>query len=263
MTAIRNDPDALAALEEERDFLLRSLDDLESEYAAGDVDDADYAHLKDSYIARTAEVLRALNSSVATTRPARPTSRRRTFVTVGIVAVVAVAVALFLPRALGERSAGQSITGNASETENGLLVQARQLQETDAEGALKLFEQVLQTDPDNAEALTYSGWLLARIAGSAVQRNLTDVSEQLMKQAEQSIDRAISVAPTYADPYCFKAIIRFRFYNDAAGAKGPIATCVASNPPAAVADLVTNLATEIDAALTSGTTAVAPTTTAP
>jgi hypothetical protein len=263
MTAIRNDPDALAALEEERDFLLRSLDDLESEHTAGDVDDDDYAQLKDSYIARAADVLRALDSSEATARPARRVPRRRTSITVGVVAVVAVAVAFVLPRALGERSAGQSVTGNASESENGLLVQARQRQETDPEGALKLFEQVLTTDPDNAEALTYRGWLLARIAGTAVQRNLTDMSEQLMAQAEQSIDRAMSVAPTYADPYCFKAIIRFRFYDDAAGAKGPIDTCVASNPPAAVAGLVTNLANEIDAAVTSGTAVVAPTTTAP
>jgi hypothetical protein len=246
------------ALEEERDFLLRSLDDLENEYAAGDIDAADYAQLKDSYIARTAEVLRAIELGPRTPHPAR---RPRTFLTVGIVAVVAVAVAILLPRALGERSAGQSITGNAAETANGLLVEARQRQDSDPQGALDLFRQVLKTDPDNAEALTYSGWLLARIASTAVQRNLDDQGEQLMVQAEQSIDRAIVVAPSYADPYCFKAIIRFRFYSDAAGAKGPIGTCAASNPPAAVADLVSNLATEIDAALGTGT--AAPTTTAP
>jgi hypothetical protein len=263
MTATRNDPDALAALEEERDFLLRSLDDLEREYAAGDVDGADYEQLKDSYIARTAEVLRAIDSGLTALRPSWPPSRRRTFVTVSVVAVVVVAVALLLPRALGERSAGQSITGNASETENGLLVEARQLQETDPRGALDRFEQVLKTDPDNAEALTYRGWLLARVASTAVRQNLNDQGEELMAQAEHSLDRAISVAPTYADPYCFKAIIRFRFYNDAAGAKGPIGTCVASKPPAAVADLVTNLANEIGAALSSGTPAPAPTTTAP
>ena len=35
--------DELAHLEEERRFLLRSLDDLEREHAAGDVDAADYA----------------------------------------------------------------------------------------------------------------------------------------------------------------------------------------------------------------------------
>ena len=36
------DPDAYAALEEQRDFLLRSLDDLERERAAGDIDEDDY-----------------------------------------------------------------------------------------------------------------------------------------------------------------------------------------------------------------------------
>jgi hypothetical protein len=96
-----------------------------------------------------------------------------------------------------------------------------------------------------------------------VQQNLNDQGHELMAQAEQSIDRAIAVAPTYADPYCFKAIIRFRFYDDAAGAKGPIATCAASNPPAAVAGLVTNLASEIDAALGTGPAGVASPTTAP
>ena len=50
MTATRNDPDALAALEEERDFLLRSLDDLERKDAAGDVDVTDYAQREDSYM---------------------------------------------------------------------------------------------------------------------------------------------------------------------------------------------------------------------
>ena len=36
------DPDELAALEEQRDFLLRSLDDLEREHDAGDIDEHDY-----------------------------------------------------------------------------------------------------------------------------------------------------------------------------------------------------------------------------
>ena len=38
-------PDRLAELEEERDFLLRSLDDLDREHDAGDIDEADYPTL--------------------------------------------------------------------------------------------------------------------------------------------------------------------------------------------------------------------------
>ena len=56
------DPDALAALEEERDFLLRSLRDLEREHDVGDVDDHDYEVLKDDYTARAATVLRSIET---------------------------------------------------------------------------------------------------------------------------------------------------------------------------------------------------------
>jgi hypothetical protein len=78
--------------------------------------------------------------------------------------------------------------------------------------------------------------------------------EQLVDRGVQSFDRAIQVAPDYADPYCFKAITRFRFYNDANTAKPAIDACLSHNPPQAVAGLVQNLGNEIDAALASTTT---------
>ncbi len=45
--------EARTAQEEERDFLLRSLDDLESERAAGNIDDETYQRLHDDYTARS------------------------------------------------------------------------------------------------------------------------------------------------------------------------------------------------------------------
>ncbi len=50
-----------ASLEQERDFLLASLRDLEAEHEAGDIEDLDYEGLRDDYTARTAAVLRALD----------------------------------------------------------------------------------------------------------------------------------------------------------------------------------------------------------
>ena len=64
----RIDPDALAALVDERDFLLRSLEDLEREHDAGDVDDHDYETLKDDYTARAARAIRAVESHQARAR---------------------------------------------------------------------------------------------------------------------------------------------------------------------------------------------------
>jgi hypothetical protein len=49
-----------AAMEEERDFLIRSLHDLESERAAGDIDQGDYETLRDDYTVRAAALLRRL-----------------------------------------------------------------------------------------------------------------------------------------------------------------------------------------------------------
>ncbi|MFP5377645.1 MAG: tetratricopeptide repeat protein [Acidimicrobiia bacterium] len=69
----------MRALEEERDFLLRSLDDLERERAAGDLADEDYRALRDDYTARAAAVLRRLAAEdaappAAPGRPAAPTN---------------------------------------------------------------------------------------------------------------------------------------------------------------------------------------------
>ena len=72
------DPDRLASLEDERDFLLRSLDDLEAEYAAGDIDDRDYEALTDDYTVRAAETIRAIElHRTELAASARPGSRIR------------------------------------------------------------------------------------------------------------------------------------------------------------------------------------------
>ena len=69
----RVDLDQLAELEEERRFLLRSLADLEREHDAGDIDDADYATLRDGYTVRAAAVLREIDGGRAQLPP-KPTA---------------------------------------------------------------------------------------------------------------------------------------------------------------------------------------------
>jgi hypothetical protein len=78
----------LETMEQEREFLLRSLADLDAEYEAGDIDDDDYRTLTDDYTVRAATVLRAIEATKATrstkkrgpsSGPARPArSRPRT-----------------------------------------------------------------------------------------------------------------------------------------------------------------------------------------
>ena len=54
-------------LDDERSFLLRSLEDLEREHDAGDLSERDYAVLRDRYTARAAAVLRSLEAPVTAT----------------------------------------------------------------------------------------------------------------------------------------------------------------------------------------------------
>jgi len=51
---------SLREMEEERDFLLRSISDLDREWAANDLTETDYRRLRDGYTARAAVVLREL-----------------------------------------------------------------------------------------------------------------------------------------------------------------------------------------------------------
>ena len=68
-------------LEAERDFPLKSLDDLEAERAAGGIDDDSYRALHDDYTARAAATIRALRDGVDARPTASATSwQRRTLV---------------------------------------------------------------------------------------------------------------------------------------------------------------------------------------
>jgi tetratricopeptide (TPR) repeat protein len=149
------DPDALVALEEQRDFLLASLRDLDAEYAAGDLDDHDYRELRDDYTARAAAVLRALDERAARHRAAhRPTDWRRILlVTAAVVAVALVAGVLVRDNA-GRRDPGQEITGGGPNSTRTLMARADSLLfGGDPAEALELYEQVLSGAPTNVEAL--------------------------------------------------------------------------------------------------------------
>lgn len=167
-TAAPITPDERAALEEERDFLLASLEDLEREHEAGDVDDHDYTELRDDYTARAARVIRTIDAHEVRQPEPQPTARaaawrRDVMVAVGILAFVAVAGYL-VADASRERGEGDTATGDIRESAAGgvdeLLSEAhalaadRQLAE-----AVAAYDRVLEVDPDNVEALTYKGWM--------------------------------------------------------------------------------------------------------
>ncbi|MBK9179335.1 MAG: tetratricopeptide repeat protein [Acidimicrobiales bacterium] len=238
------DLDELARLEEERDFLLRSLDDLEREHDAGDVDDHDYAALRDDYTHRAAEALRAIDARRAAL-PARPPARplRRVLVVAGVVAVALLA-GVAVAAGSGLRLPGQSASGDIRDSSAGLLAEARLLlQQGDAVAALERFDEVAESDPGNAEALAYGGWL-RHLAG-------------LTPEGLERIDAAIAVDPTYADARFFKGII-LRDQGDLQGALEQFDAFLADDPPAGFADQVRETRDEVAARLAAQGVVVPP-----
>ena len=140
-------------LRHEQQFLLRSLRDLDNEREAGDIDDADYAALRDGYIARTAAITRELKGIEAAAPAVQRGWLRRILVVLCVIAVAAGA-GIWVARQSGQRLPGQSASGAIEQSTSGLLATARQLNFSDPGKAIELYTQVLKLEPDNPEALT-------------------------------------------------------------------------------------------------------------
>ena len=239
------DDRSLAELEEERDFLLRSLEDLERERAAGDMAEQDYTALKDDYTARTAAVLRAIEeartrrpSDLAPAAPAPDQRRRRlppartVLVWGGLVAFAVVAGAL-VARAVGERLPGQATTGSIAPTGSSTdLARARQLvSQGQTLAAVQLYDQILARDPRQVEALAYRGWLTRLVGREAGNAALVDKGLEL-------ISRAVAVDPAYPDARFFRGLVLYQDKKDPAAAIADFRAYLASGPPPDTVPLV-------------------------
>ena len=238
-------PDELARLEEERNFLLDSLRDVERERAAGDIDDADYATLKSGYTQRAADVLKAIEAGQSMLKERAPKSRAKAIVVSCCVVLFACIAGWLVAAQSGQRLPGQTSSGGIEDSTASLLSQARAINFSDPQKAIEFYNQVVKLDPDNTEALTYRSWLIALIARDAAD----DIKIVALAAATQGLEHAIEVDPNYPDAHCFLGIVRFRLAADAVGAKEQLDICAASNPPAEVMGFVTSIIEEVNAAL--------------
>jgi hypothetical protein len=198
-----------AALVDERDHLLASLEDLEAEHDAGDLDDADYETLRDDYTARAAAVLRRLDGDV-TERDAATADAPRTvtggsagaegppgwrrFVIAAVVLAFAVGAGVLVAQSAGQRGGG-TLTGN-DDTLRARLANCQPLAFSDPPAGVECYDDVLATSPDNVEALTYQGWALVRAGDVAA--------------GSERFDAAVRIDPEYPDVHVFRAIVASR-----------------------------------------------------
>ncbi len=184
----------MVARVEQRDFLLRSLDDLEAEFDAGDLDSDDYANLRADYTKRAASIIRKIESQEAKDAAREKVAWLRIAAWVATVVVVAGFAGFLLAQFSGSRSPGGSITGDIRVSARELLFEAQQtFSGGDLDGALDIYDEVLDMQPSNVEALTYKGWL-TRLQGD------TDGAKVLL-------DDAVGTDPEYPDARVFAAVL--------------------------------------------------------
>jgi len=263
-------------LEEERDFLLRSLDDLEGERAAGAIDDESYRQLHDDYTARAAAVIRALRDGVDARPVAQSPPMRRRVVTVAAIVGFAIAAGAALAAALGARLPGETSSGNsspqiASQREGGAsrrqqveaavaknpkdvasrLLLAQYLEsDGDLIGALREYDDVVRIDPQNAVANAQAG----RILYLTAERASAEQAPSLVAQSKARLDRAVELDPEYPDARYFRAIVRAREYQDFAGAQGDLQRYLIAEPNGRFADDARALLAEVTNAMQPATT---------
>lgn len=234
------DPDAYAALEEQRDFLLESLDDLERERVAGDIDESDYEGLRDDYTARAAAVLRALDDGGARFASARRAGGRKLGVAVIVgVLVFGAGAGLLVARSSGSRTDGASAGNGEQAARDGLAECLNRFSQGDVLEAVMCYDEVLADEPENVEALTYRGWAL-------IQSTLVD-------DGLGYLDQAIALDPAYPDARVFRAIT-YKNQDRFDEARADLAVVDEGQIPVAMAPLIERLRAELEAASSSPST---------
>lgn len=253
------------ALEAERDFLLRSIADLDAELVTGELDPSTHTQLRDNYTSRAASVLRALESlspkpaaeqGVAAPPPPAQgrTTRRRRLVGAALAALLLGLVAAGLFQAVGPRQKGATATGNSQLTDGrapsvtDLAAEVRQrpedpkirlayaralLAEGEPVAALGEFDTVARLDPDNAEALAYGGWIVFLAV-----RSSEDDPGGLLDGAMRRLDAAVQADPAYPDAHFFLGMVLLEGKGDPTAAVPELEAYLAAAPESPLAPQV-------------------------
>ena len=285
------DPERRRQLEDERDFLMRSLDDLELERESGGIDDESYAELHDDYTARAAAAIRTLRDGIDVTPARAPRSkartRRRALVVTGVV-VFAVLAGVSLAYALGARLPGQTASGNsatAPPTTNAASKALKQrieslqqqvnanpndyelrLQLADAYAsnadlptAIKQWDEAIKIDASRPEAQALIGRALYLVSEQIPNKT---AQQQTVAEAVAAEDKAIENDPDYADAYFYRGVIRAAL-QQYASAQADMQLYIVKAPTGQWSDEAHNVLTQVSTALETPSTTVPPTTSTP
>lgn len=228
-------------LEERRQAILRSLDEIEADRETGNLSEEDYRELRRRYEAEATEILReqaALGEPVpargrrGAPKPSESGARSRVPSAIGWgIAVIGFAAlaGLVLSSALRPRGEGDTITGNLPGAETSGGTSGGALMPVD-EGRLTELEQQIAEDSSDVPALAELGHLylstqqfdrVARVSMKALSleprhpESLTHLGMVLVAanhtaEAQRAFDEALQVDPDFPEALLYKGIVSFQ-----------------------------------------------------
>jgi hypothetical protein len=229
-------------LNDEREFLHRSLEDAEREHEAGDLSDEDHAVLVARDSARLTVVeaeLAALGEEPTDPVPVAEESeeRERTpmprWRLVGIAAsclLIAAGIGILVAHFVTARQPGQVSSGSVTVSQAQLIEQQLQQALTqnnkgNTQGALALYNKVLSEDPSNPAALAYAGYLQWNVGSAAHVPSLVRIG-----RAE--IETSVRDSPSYYEGHLFDGLVLANQDHNNAAAVVQFNDFLADEPPA-------------------------------
>jgi tetratricopeptide (TPR) repeat protein len=217
----RYDVDRVAVLDDELAGLVRALDDLDAERARGELAPDSYERLHAAYTARTAEAVRERTRTSARRTLAPRRGRRERVVAAGLLAGCLAVAAVAAGGTTHQRAPGEAITGSTPTRDSAQPTPAGPddvaahdaraaslMQDGDVVGALREFDEAVRLDPQDAVALSYSGWI-AYLAGSP-------------QKALPRLTQAVAADPAYPDAHAFRGIVLLRADQDPAAGRAEL-----------------------------------------
>lgn len=252
----------LSELKNKRDFYLKSIRDLEQEKNNEEVEQDAYVQLKDSYIAKAAELIRQiedLENSIDKPKVEvedKPKVKGYSFgnkftvpkwafkLSIWILIIAfGVGSAIAVSDFAGPQLPGQTISGSPTLNLTNRLAQAKS---TIAQGnyiaASQQYQQILAKHPNQVHALTYEGWIITLIG-------VQDKKPLLIKGGQKLILKAINIDPNYPSAHFFMGLIALNYDHNPKLAVEQLQIYLKDNPPKSLSKSVQALLAKAQAEL--------------
>jgi len=179
---------------ERKEFLLKSLQELDQELESGNLSSDDHDMLVRRYTRELADIAESEKATSSGQKPKKGYRTKALLWSLGVV-LLGVVAGITVSQTSGDRSEGESITGSIRKSVNTQISEAQMLLgNRDRWGeAIEIFDQVLEVQPSNVEAITYRSWLNYQ-SGVDADTQITAWKEVLVLE------------PSYSDALVFIAI---------------------------------------------------------